>query len=114
MLVWREKLIESRIGEWTGPYIVTSYDAHAKIVLVQKDEDSQHERYNLVQVKPFLTPEVASNNYLRTLHSSFQKFSSERLQMSINITEVINKHDPRAQSPQMRKAVLKEVKDLLK
>ena len=33
--------------------------------------------------------------------------------MPINIMEVINKHDPCAQSSQMREAVFKEVRELL-
>ena len=114
VLVWREKLVENQIGEWIGPYTVTNYDAQAKIVLVQKDENSHHERYNLVQVKPFLSPEPASRNYFTTIHSSLRKFSSAERDLSINITEIIIKDDPRANSPQMRQAVLDEVKDLLK
>ena len=56
VLVWREKLVENRIGEWVGPYIVKSYDERSRIVLVQKSADSAHERYNITQVKPFLRP----------------------------------------------------------
>ncbi len=44
VLVWRENVVENRIGEWVGPYRVISFDAQAKIVLVQKDPDSQQER----------------------------------------------------------------------
>ncbi len=44
VLLWRHKVVERRIGQWVGPYIVTSYDAQAKIVLVQQDADSPHER----------------------------------------------------------------------
>ena len=68
----------------------------------------------MVQVKPFLSPETASNNYFKTLHSSLRKFSSAERDLSINITETINKDDPRVNSPQMRQAVLDEVKDLLR
>ena len=57
VLVEREKLIENRIGEWTGPYIVKSYEGNSRIVLVQKSDDSPYERYNITQVKPFLRPQ---------------------------------------------------------
>ena len=63
VLVWREKLVESRIGEWIGPYIVCSYDAAAQIVLVQKEPGASHERFNAVQIKPFLEPVAAANHF---------------------------------------------------
>ena len=44
VLVWREKLVENRIGEWIGPYTANSFDENSRIVLVQKSEDSPHER----------------------------------------------------------------------
>ena len=114
VLIWREKLIENRIGEWVGLYTVTCYDAQTKIVLVQKNADSPHERYNSVQAKPFLMPEVAATDYFQTLHSSRQQFSSERQSLTIHLTELISKDDPRASSPEMRKAIYEEVRDLPK
>ena len=40
MLVWREKVVENRKGEWAGPFTVKSLDDKSRIVLVQKDADS--------------------------------------------------------------------------
>ena len=60
LLVWREKQIENRIGEWVGSYTVMSYDAQAKLVFVQASADVQHERYNLVQIKTFSEPAAVS------------------------------------------------------
>ena len=52
VLVWREKLVENRIGEWIGPYIVCSYGAAARIVLTQEKPDARYERFNVTQVNP--------------------------------------------------------------
>ncbi len=105
-LVWREKLVENRIGEWVGPYIVRSNDAKGGIVLVQKDENSAHERYNLAQVRPFLEPGAAEISFLDNLHSSFSHFYSGDYLHLIYATEFI--------SPEMREAIRAEVRDLLK
>ncbi len=70
VLVWREKVVENRIGELVGPYILVSVDAQAKIVLVQKDADSKHGRYNIVRIRTFLLREAAATGYLETLHAS--------------------------------------------
>ncbi len=53
VLVWLENLVESRICEWVWPVTVCSYDAQARIALVQEDENPAHERYSLTQVRPF-------------------------------------------------------------
>ena len=72
VLVWREKVVENRICQWLGPYTVVTFDANAKIVAVRKDANSALERYNMVQVKPFLSPFEASTNILGTLHSALK------------------------------------------
>ena len=114
VLVWREKLVENRIGEWTGPYIVKSYDESSRIVLVQKSADSAHERYNITQVKPFLRPNAAAIRFLDSVHTTLSDFANERRPFNVHMTEVIDKSDPRATSPEMRAAIGHEVRDLLK
>ena len=46
-LLWREKLLENGIVEWIGTYTVCSFDAAARIVLVQEKPDACKERYNV-------------------------------------------------------------------
>ena len=55
VLMWREKVLENRICEWVGPYKVITFDAMARIVLVQKDENALYERYNITLLND--TPE---------------------------------------------------------
>ena len=40
VLVWREKSVENRIGEWIGPYTVETVDHDSKIFVVKKTLDS--------------------------------------------------------------------------
>ena len=42
VIVWREKQVEQRIVEWTGPCNLVTYDVPSKVVVVQKDSDSAH------------------------------------------------------------------------
>ena len=114
VLVWREKLVENRIGEWVGPYTVKSFDERSRIVLVQKDEDAPHERYNIAQVKPFLRPEAAATSFLDTVRNTLLEFVTESRPFDTQMTEVVDKNDPRADSPEMRAAIYREVTDLLR
>ena len=93
VLVWREKKVENRIGEWVGPYTVISYDSEAKIVMVQKSVEAKYERYSTSQVKPFMQPTEVATEFVRFLHSALQPFASDRA-ATIRITEVISKDDP--------------------
>ena len=113
VLVWREKVVKNRIGEWLGPYVVASFDAAAKIVVVQKDTDSAYELYNTNQVKHFLEPDAAAIDFMKTLHSSIAKYRSE-VDLPAYVTEVINNSDPRAHTEKMEQAKRAEVQELLK
>ena len=112
--MWREKVIGNRIGEWKGPYTVLIDDATSKIVLFQKDAKAQQERYNAVQVKPFFSPEIASTQFMKTVHTVLNKYSSNPTVHTIYMTEVIDASVPRAKTPEMKEAIMKEVLYLLK
>ena len=114
VLVWREKVIENRIGEWLGPYTVVTHDAQSKIVLVRKNDKSTPERYNITLVKLFIEPIPAATNFMTKLNSALTHFRTPVFAPTIALTEVIDKHDPRASSPEMKSAIDSEVQDLLK
>ena len=71
VLVWREKQVENRIGEWLGPYKVVAVDVTSKILAVQKDEQSTLERFNLTQAKPFLRPQETAESFFSTISCFF-------------------------------------------
>ena len=112
--VWREKLVENRIGEWSGPYTLYSYDAAARIMLVQKDPESPYERYNITQIITFVGPVAMANNFVESIASGFNYFSTPSEAVSTHDTEVIDKNDFRAHSAEMHEAILSTVRDLLR
>ena len=146
VLVWREKQVESRIGEWLGPYFSVIFDTTSKILVSKKDEKSALERYNTTRVKPFLRPQEAASAFLDVSHMSFAIYTNlddnnvdsqsplqkhclgttygkrssdnqknpEITTSSIQVTEIIDKDDPRASSVEMRRAVMSQMRDLLK
>ena len=113
VLIWREKIVENRIGEWLGPHIVRSFDKKSYIVLVQKNADSAPERYNITQIKPFLQPPVARTRFLNSIYHAISEFTKKCRYVNTFIKEVINNNNPRAKSPEMKEAKSREFRDLL-
>ena len=113
VLVWKEKVFENRIGEWLVLYTVFSFDATAKIVLVQKDADSAYETCNTTLVKDLKEPVAAETNVIDKLYSTLREYRSD-ITFPVYLTEVIDKSDPRAHSTEMREAKRAEVQELLK
>ena len=104
-----------------GPHTVVTVDLGANIITVRREEESALKRYNLVQVKPFISIAEASTAIMDTLYSKFVSYASDpnKRRSSANVpgiqaTEIIHKDDPRAFSPKMKVALLNEVRDLLK
>lgn len=60
VLVWREKAASNYIGEWTWPYSVESVSVDKKIVYIRVPDPSASVPFNLAQVKPYVTPDIAS------------------------------------------------------
>ena len=114
VLIWSEKIVENRIGEWVGPYTVRSFDEQSHIVLVQKNADYPLERYNTTQVKPFLRPPAAFCHFLNSIHHAISEFTNERRYIDSFMTEVIKDNEPQAKSPEMIRIISSEVRDLLK
>ena len=114
VLIWRENIDENRIGQCLGPYKVISFDASARIVLVQKEINYPYERYSIMQVKPFLRPIEYANRFVSSVASAFSTFLTPPDSFPVHITEVIDNNDPRTNSNEMKAAISREVKDLLR
>ena len=128
VLVWREKIVNNRIGEWLGPYQVISMDHHTKIVLV--DCDGESKRFSATQVKVFKSPVSLSRpNTTRTMPWQSQILTSSNFLVSVAnalrkaqdctqpmnttfLTEVIHPSDPRAGNAEMEEAISLEISDL--
>jgi len=109
VLVWKEKVVNNRIGEWLGPYTVDNYIDEKKLVYVRyKDNDIRP--FGIAQVKRYLTPELTAFSLLEDINERLSYFREPIA--DCHQTEVLLKSDPRAKSPEMSEAIKKEVHGL--
>eukprot|EP00171_Calliarthron_tuberculosum_P023324 IDg23324t1 len=115
VLVWREKQVNHRIGEWLGPYEVDSFEPDKKLVFVRETQIGNARPFNITQVKLYHPPDELANTFLSDIHKGLQRFSSEDKDEELHpyITEVINNYDPRASCKEMSEAKRKEIRGLL-
>jgi len=90
VLVWKEKVVNNRIGEWLGPFTVDNYVDKKKLVYVRYGKDTDIRPFGIAQVKRYLSPEMTA----------------------FSLLEDINESDPRSKSPKMSEAIKKEVRGL--
>ena len=60
MLVWREKIVNIRIGEFIGQFTVLHHDERSMIVAI--DQDEVIKRYSTSQIRPFIEQTSMLNN----------------------------------------------------
>ena len=53
VLTWREKIVESRIGEWLGSFTVVHVDNESKLAYVRDVKIGPCKPFNFAQVKPY-------------------------------------------------------------
>jgi len=113
VLVWREKIIANRIGDWMGPFKVVSYDHEQKLVYVKEDDRGSTKPFGVAQVKPYLSPTEGADTLFAQLNDAVRQYRSQSDDDNVMLTEVISGSDPRANSPEMTAAKRKEIKGLL-
>ena len=113
VLVWRERKVESRIGEWIGPYKVHAVDQPKKLVFVKDSEEGDPRPFNVTQVKAYRTPEQTNHAFMSEVLHSLSDFSSPKDE-DMFLTEVLTPGDPRCSSKEMTSAKKAEIRYLLK
>lgn len=117
VLVFREKQVNNRIGEWLGPYIVRGVNMSRKIVYVQLKENDQPKTFGLAQVKKFLWHDDLNIGFVADLGNALRLFSTDNNndnESSKFATEVLRKGDPpRINKDEMVAAKKNEVQVLL-
>lgn len=103
VLVWREKVVVSRIGEWLGPFMISAIDVTNKLVYVQDEHISGANPFSLAQVKRYYELEMLANSFFSELRDSFSSFATP-VDEEFLLTETIEKKNPRASSKAMTKA----------
>ena len=112
VLIWREKQVSQRIGEWLGPFEVNAVDYNRKLVFVRDVKIGQARPFNVAQVKPYLSPEVLSYLLLTDIEIGLSCFKSP-VDSGCYMTEIIDPTDDRATSKEMQAAKKLEIKNLL-
>ena len=75
VLVWRERLIAQRIGEWKGPYEVISVEDDKKLAHIQI-QDGDPRPFNFSELKHYLSPSVTTSHFLQSVSQSLTPFRS--------------------------------------
>ena len=114
VLVWREKIVNHRIGEWPGPFTVLGMDASKKHVYIQDVKVGAAHPLNVAQVKRYIVPMDLAHSFFVVLHRGLSHFSSPGDDDDcVHLTEVIHPNDPRATSSDLSQAKLDEIRGLL-
>lgn len=59
-----KKLVNDRIGEWVGRYLVDDWDLEKELVFVRDSPVGPTCPFNLAQVMKYLRPEVSSHTFV--------------------------------------------------
>lgn len=118
VLVYREKQVNNRIGEWLGPFQVKGVDQERKLVYVQDTEEGEPNAFGFAQVKKYLRPQAASEAFFIDLDNALVHFKSifedDDEEDEIFLTEVLKQGDPRCNNKEMLEAKKKEIEGLFK
>lgn len=117
VLVWRERIVGGRIGEWIGPFPVATWDPARKLVYIRDVKVGPPRPFNLAQVKKYLEPEAAAYTHVLEIVEGLRRLShadaNETLSMDVMLTEVLDPDDPRIKSVKMKAAIKNEVEGLM-
>lgn len=112
VLVWREKVISNRIGEWIGPFTVERFEKENKLVHV--NISGKIKPFNIAQIKSYHIPEEIAHSFIAEILSRLERFKNPYDVFDSFPTEVISEDDPRSKLPEMELAKRKEVLNLIK
>ena len=107
------KIVNHRIGEWMGPYLVDSFELHKKLVHV-RNEKREGYTLNYYQVKKYVESDTLSGTFMMELNSHLDQLSfscyyprNNGSYDSTYPTEVLSNQNPRVTSPEMKAAIAK-------
>lgn len=114
VLVWRERQVNTRIGEWIGPFKLFGMDSNKKLGYVQDVNFGNRHPLNCVQVNRYYSALQVSQSLfwdvLRILHYTT---SNEDLDCDILMTEILDLSDHLAKSDDMGHTKMGQIRGLL-
>lgn len=104
VLVWRERYVNSHIGEWQGPCTVHMIFPKQRIIFISTDTSGTVLPFKIAQVKPYVTPpHEISHSFLCYLASALQNFTP-LVDPDVFMTEVLDSQDERFLAQEMKKS----------
>lgn len=111
VIVWREKLIANRVGEWLGLFQFNSVDNYAKPVYLLLAPESDLSSFSFSQVKPYVTASEVSYTHLCELLNGIASYRSDA--GDSYMTKIQSSRSPRAHEPRMTTAKKAKLRELL-
>ena len=56
VFVWRENVINNRIGEWLGPFVIDSFNVSTKLVHIRCGKDDEIKPFSLAKIRRYYAP----------------------------------------------------------
>ena len=105
VFVWRERVVNHRIGEWPRPFTVLGMDISKKLVYIQDVTVGGARPFIVAQVRRNIVPRYVAHYFFADLHRDLSHISSPGdADDFVHLTDVIHPKDPRATSPGMSQA----------
>lgn len=119
VLLFREKIVNNRIGEWIGAFKVSGVDLIRKPVYVQLKAAEPAKAFRIPQFKKiYLPPQQASNIFFYNLRRAIDCFISdsdkERADHAILNDKAVHKNDPWADTDERTEMKEAKVMGLMK
>lgn len=112
VIVCSEKIHENLIGEWISPFFVDGMDVDKKLIFIRDVTVEPEKPFKLSQLNQYNSPEEAVALLLLDFKSVLNEFKTN-YGYKIHLTEILNKEEPRTDTPDIIPALFKEIKRLL-
>lgn len=113
-LVWRENIVNNRIGEFLGPYKVRSFNCETKLVYIEDEKSKSIQPFCTTQVKPYILPQKLSTTYMAQLGHALKRFKSPSPSDDIFVTKLLTRCDKRSSIPSIQEARQSEMESLFR
>lgn len=90
VLVWREKQVDNRIGEWLGPFTVLAGHETKRLVFIQDIRVGAARPCNVAQLKLYHAPETLAHSFFTQFGQGLNFFSSPN-DHEVHLTEILDK-----------------------
>ena len=80
VLVWRENVVNNRIGQWLSPHLVHNYTPDQKLFYVRWDNNLTAKPFRLADVKRYQEPEVTTFSFVPEVNKRLEYFREEEFE----------------------------------